>query len=448
MRWALLVITAAGLLFAAAASADAPTATDVQAKVIHRDTTILSTAPDGDRDVMAEAGEPITFSVVLRNIGDGPATGISATLSQASFSLQQGTSAYPDLPPGGTGTNATPFAGTLPADAVCGGAYRATLAVTTQQGSFSVPVAIPVSAMASQRSWFTSVSVPIPDNGTVESPLTLTSTDSILDLNVRVSSLFHTWIGDLVIGLVPPGSPGQITLVDRRGGGGTSFNATELDDEANVTLGSGSPPFQGSFQPDSTVMLQAVDGLAASGVWHLRIADVEAGDTGTLSSWSIRATIGRCDRSPNGEIHALPTVLVGRPFAVSGRGLHDVDGPIAGLAWDLDNDGEFDDGTELRATATFTRPGTRTVRLRILDSGGNATVASKNVSVLPLPCWVPRVVGKTLPAARRAINRAGCRVGRVRRVRSRRVGRVLSQSPRARSQQPRGKRVNLVVGRR
>ena len=67
----------------------------------------------------------------------------------------------------------------------------------------------------------------------------------------------------------------------------------------------------------------------------------------------------------------------------------------------------------------------------------------------PAPqCRVPRVIGLRLATAQTRIRRANCRVGRVRSVRSRRVGRVLSQSPRAGLRRPRGTRVNLVVGRR
>jgi Tol biopolymer transport system component len=66
----------------------------------------------------------------------------------------------------------------------------------------------------------------------------------------------------------------------------------------------------------------------------------------------------------------------------------------------------------------------------------------------PVQCRVPRVIGLRLATARTRIRRANCRVGRVRRARSRRVGRVLSQSPRAGTRRPRGTRVTLVVGRR
>lgn len=66
----------------------------------------------------------------------------------------------------------------------------------------------------------------------------------------------------------------------------------------------------------------------------------------------------------------------------------------------------------------------------------------------PAVCRVPRVIGLRLPSARSRIRRANCGVGRVRRARSRRVGRVIAQSPRAGARRPAGSRVKLVVGRR
>jgi Tol biopolymer transport system component len=67
----------------------------------------------------------------------------------------------------------------------------------------------------------------------------------------------------------------------------------------------------------------------------------------------------------------------------------------------------------------------------------------------PLPrCLVPKVIGLRLMTARVRIRRARCTVGRIRRARSRRPGRVLAQNPRAAAQGPVGTRVNLLVGRR
>ena len=71
----------------------------------------------------------------------------------------------------------------------------------------------------------------------------------------------------------------------------------------------------------------------------------------------------------------------------------------------------------------------------------------------PLPppvvrCVVPRVIGLTLRKARTRIRARHCSVGRIRRARSRRAGRVIAQSPRPGRRLARGTRVNLVVGRR
>jgi hypothetical protein len=62
-------------------------------------------------------------------------------------------------------------------------------------------------------------------------------------------------------------------------------------------------------------------------------------------------------------------------------------------------------------------------------------------------CKVPRVIGFRLAPARRRIKARHCSVGRIRRVHSRRVGRVISQSPRPGVVKRFGAPVKLVVGR-
>jgi PASTA domain/Concanavalin A-like lectin/glucanases superfamily len=67
----------------------------------------------------------------------------------------------------------------------------------------------------------------------------------------------------------------------------------------------------------------------------------------------------------------------------------------------------------------------------------------------PEACTVPHVRRKTLPAAKRTIARANCRVGTIRRAYSKIVkrGRVSSQTPRPGRVLPNRGRVNLVVSR-
>lgn len=99
----------------------------------------------------------------------------------------------------------------------------------------------------------------------------------------------------------------------------------------------------------------------------------------------------------------------------------------------------------------------RAKRLRVVvtatNAGGSASAESDSTPLVRTigarRCVVPRVKGKPVAAARRAIRRAGCSPGRIRRSHSAsvRVGRVISQSPRAGARRAAGAKVNLVLSR-
>jgi hypothetical protein len=83
-----------------------------------------------------------------------------------------------------------------------------------------------------------------------------------------------------------------------------------------------------------------------------------------------------------------------------------------------------------------------------IESGEAAPDAGEWMYQLVVFCVVPNVRGKTLAAARTAIRRANCAVGRVsRKTASARKGRVTAQSPRVGTTRARGARVNLVVSK-
>jgi hypothetical protein len=78
-----------------------------------------------------------------------------------------------------------------------------------------------------------------------------------------------------------------------------------------------------------------------------------------------------------------------------------------------------------------------------------ATPVAQSFAIAQPPCTVPKVVGKSLAAAKRAIVQRHCRTGRVSRAYSskRKKGTVSSQSRRAGKVVPNGSKVDLVVSR-
>ena len=55
--------------------------------------------------------------------------------------------------------------------------------------------------------------------------------------------------------------------------------------------------------------------------------------------------------------------------------------PIQSEAWDLNNDGNFDDGTGSEASRSFPAAGTYTVKLLVTDQNGATDVATADVKV-------------------------------------------------------------------
>ena len=141
----------------------------------------------------------------------------------------------------------------------------------------------------------------------------------------------------------------------------------------------------------------------------------------------------QADEPPSGHVQrAGPRPLPGPPLLPPGPGIdektsvEDIEHPV----WRL----------------TF-RVGT--YRLKCDVHPAIKTSFTVSTTAPPVPhCKVPKLIGRRLIPARRAIRAAHCSVGRVRYARSTRArGRVVSQSPRAGRTLAVGTKVNLVVSR-
>jgi hypothetical protein len=125
---------------------------------------------------------------------------------------------------------------------------------------------------------------------------------------------------------------------------------------------------------------------------------------------------------------ATVSVLINRGKGSFGAGHQFLTGasPVSAAIGDLNRDGTPDIATANADDATVSV---------LLNTSG--------------PCSVPTVTGKRLNAAKQAIVRGGCRVGKIRSAYSARIakGRVVAQAPRARTMLAHGAKVDVVVSR-
>lgn len=120
---------------------------------------------------------------------------------------------------------------------------------------------------------------PLPDLQTAEFRIDVSDTPVVEALAVQVD-LLHTYVGDLIITLVPPArtGAGQIVLHNRVGGAGK--NLSRVYDVLN------------------TPALGRLAGKSCRGRWTLRIRDAAAQDSGTLKAFSLQLTFAHADRRP------------------------------------------------------------------------------------------------------------------------------------------------------
>ncbi len=126
----------------------------------------------------------------------------------------------------------------------------------------------------------------------------------------------------------------------------------------------------------------------------LRVSDGHDTDTTTVS-------IPVANRLPVPSFTIAPGApLTGAAVAFDSSASLDPDGTIVARAWDLDGDGQFDDGSSPTAAFTFATPGPHAVSLQVIDDNGAAAVATQTVDVgqgavaLPAPAPAPLVLVK------------------------------------------------------
>lgn len=147
------------------------------------------------------------------------------------------------------------------------------------------------SASLIAQTYTASINAPIVDVFTNEysftvsglSPANIDTTN--FGLETVCINLTHTYDGDLNISLIAPdGTTAPLATV--LGGGGDDYTNTCFNVYAPQAISAGAPPFTGTFSPMGQ-MGRVNNGQNGNGVWKIRVADVAAGDVGTMISFSL-----------------------------------------------------------------------------------------------------------------------------------------------------------------
>ena len=174
----------------------------------------------------------------------------------------------------------------------------------------------------------------------------------------------------------------QTHQADKLTAGFFTFTNVRLNNTAGQTPGYADPD-NGDFRL-STASRAYLDGVADN---------TTRGPSTIWPGWSTGT-----NTPPSASINASATSVTTGTSVTFTDTSSDPDGTIVSRAWDLDNDGAFDDGTGATATTSWTTAGTKTVRLQVTDNAGATAVATATITVTD-PATTPPPSGSPSPAA-------------------------------------------------
>jgi uncharacterized repeat protein (TIGR01451 family) len=156
-------------------------------------------------------------------------------------------------------------------------------------------------ALAAPPATYTSgdLASPIPDDASLETPVDVGEVGEIVDVKVAVN-LAHARDDQMNLDLIGPDGT-VVRLAHDFGDAGRNYGSgsdcaggfTEFSDDAATPISVASPPFVGSFRPESP--LTAFRGKASNGTWKLVVADDTPGVVGALWCWKLTITAAKAD---------------------------------------------------------------------------------------------------------------------------------------------------------
>jgi hypothetical protein len=252
-------------------------ATEAPLHVIATGATAITAESCAPSNNAIDPGETVTINFDLANVGTANTTSLVATLqATGGVTSPSGPQNYGAVIAGGSAVT-RPF--TFTVGSTCGNNLTATFQL--QDGASNLGnvtftfltggLGAPVTATYSTGN----ISTAIPDVASVDIPISVADTGVITDVNVKLRAN-HTFDGDLIFELVGPDGT-IVPLAANRGAGGDNYGSgandcsgtkTVFDDAAATAISAGTPPFAGTFRPESP--LSAFNGKTVTGTWKLR----------------------------------------------------------------------------------------------------------------------------------------------------------------------------------
>jgi uncharacterized repeat protein (TIGR01451 family)/fimbrial isopeptide formation D2 family protein len=288
------------------------------------DVTIDDSADNNNGAI--DPGEAIKLTVKLTNPwrrSTKAVTSATATLTSSTpgVTIYDNTSTYGAIAPQGTATGDT-FTITVAPSVTAGTTLSFDLAIVSNLGNTNASFTVRVGTRNGTDAPVTYTATPniaIPDGNQLgaKSPLTVTDDYEIADLDFRIDSVSHTYVGDLnimlrsasAVGTDSVGLVGVFSNLDAYGSAGHDFTNMVIDDEATTGDMFDAPdtdaPYTGTYFPiynspswaaffgvpgDPKGNLSYHDGSSTKGTWTALAADHAQPDAGTLNTWSMIVT--------------------------------------------------------------------------------------------------------------------------------------------------------------
>ncbi len=168
------------------------------------------------------------------------------------------------------------------------------------------------------------------------------------------------------------------------------FHGNGSDADGSIALFEWDFNGDGIYDQSSTHTGEAVYTYTVAGTYNasLRVTD----DLGKSATDKVMVTVRPPNSPPSANAGANASVLVGTKVSFNGIA-YDIDGSIVMYEWDFDGDGTWDWSSTSSGVAnhTYTTIGTYVAKLRVKDNDGATTIASRTITVNPLPNVAPVV---------------------------------------------------------